>query len=438
MRFGEMGGVGLHNAEDDMIITNHHQAGALRSSSRTFIILMLTLAMFAVTAFAPANATEGGGEGEGDLESVRASVTETYNYKIGLLTDRKNGTDNEDKKGVYAEGIAELVGLRDGRVATEDNVEELWGLNQRAHDIYHATKARANEVGETPAEKVEKAKNAAREAVEYKTSLLNKWKGCDARLATDQIAKGKAQLKALLPKIDKAETADAAYGLKEQAYGVYHSAVDKAEMACKGEDPRTKEEIAAEELKSARRSTLTTIERKAAILAAAAEAARNPIVAAIFAAAADEVEQLDDDARSAKTVKALKEISGQAMAIYHDARDAVAELRGEDGATDHDKDPAREIEVRLNQIAERVDHLARVAADAADESPETYQAVVAAAEKVHKAIAGAAEVAESGKGLHDKWQDLSHAVKNFKRAFVAHYVSISEAPMSYGWLHIPG
>ncbi len=420
-----------------MQTADNYTPGALRSSTRTLIIFALAIAMFAATAIAPALAT-GGGEGEGDIEAVRTEVTGTYNYKIGLLTDKMNGSDNADKKAVYAAGIAKLVDLRDNRVATEDNIEELWGLNQRAHDIYHSTKAEASEVGETPADKVEKAKNAAREAVAYKTKLLNKWEGCDAKLATDQIAKGISQLKALNSRIDKAETADAAYALKDEAYSIYHSTVDKAEGACDGKDPRTKEEIAAAELKSARSSTLAVIERKAAILSAAAEAARNTVVAAIFAAAAEEVAGLEDAARSTNSVGTLKELKAEAVGIYNTARDAVAELRGEDKADDHDKDPARDIESHLGKIADWVDHMTDVARETAGESQETFSAVEAAAGDVHDAIGAVMEVAESGKRLHTKWQDLSVAVKNFKRAFAAHHVAVTDAPACYGTFHIPG
>jgi hypothetical protein len=413
--------------------------GALRSWTRTLIILAVAVAMFAVAAVPPALATgDSGGEGDGDIAKVRAEVTETYTYKIGLLTEKMNGTDNADKMAVYAEGIAQLVDLRDGRVATEDNIEELWGLNQKAHDIYHATKARASEVGETPTDKLEKAKKNAREAVEYKTGLLNEWEGCDAKLATDQIAKGVSQLKALYPKIDNAETPDAAYSVKDQAYSIYHSTVDKAESACEGEDPRTKEEIAAEELRDVRSSTLEVIERKAAILSAAAEAARNPVVAAIFASAAQEVAGLEDAARSAKTVGALKDLKAKAVEIYNIARDSVAELRGEDEADEHDKDPARDIESHLTKIADWVDHLTKIAERTAAESPDTFSAVEDAASDVHDAITAVMEVAGSGKRLHTKWQDLSVAVKNFKRAFAAHHVAVWDAPACYGTFHIPG
>ena len=115
--------------------------GALRASNRTLIILVVAIAMFAVTALAPGTASAG--ESSDDIESVRASVTETYNYKIGLLTERKNGTDNPEVQAIYAEGINELTGLLNSRVATETSIDELWGLKDRAHGIYGETVARA-------------------------------------------------------------------------------------------------------------------------------------------------------------------------------------------------------------------------------------------------------------------------------------------------------
>jgi len=67
--------------------------GALRSWTRTLIILALAVAMFAATAVAPALATgDSGGEGDGDIDRVRAEVTETYTYKIGLLTEKMNNS----------------------------------------------------------------------------------------------------------------------------------------------------------------------------------------------------------------------------------------------------------------------------------------------------------------------------------------------------------
>jgi hypothetical protein len=395
--------------------------------------------MFGVTAFAPVNATEGEGDGGDDIESVRATVTETYNHKIALLTEKRNGTENEDRRAVYDEGISELSKVRDARVATEGNIDELWALKERAHAIYSETVNRAEEAGMTDEEYLAKAKNAARETVEYKIGLLTKWiEGCDNPRAREIAAAGTAELRGLFAKIDNAENVDVAYALKEKAHSIYHSTIDRAEAAKEGEGALTEEEKAAKELKNARWSTLSLIERKTSILEAAAEAADNAGVTEIFSAAANEVAGLESAARNAKSIRALKEINAKVMAIYHSARDAVAELRGEGEADDHDKDPARDIEAHLGKIAGYIDYLTQIASATAEESPDTFEAVVAANENAHAAIDAVLNVAESGKKLDTRWEDLSHALKSFKRAFVAHYVSLADGPMCFGELHIPG
>jgi hypothetical protein len=427
----------VHNAEEHMNASNTQPTGALRASNRTLIILALAIAMFAVAALAPGTASAG--EGGDDIETVRASVTETYNYKIGLLTERKNGTDNPEVQAICAEGINELTELLSSRVATETSIDELWGLKERAHGIYAETVARADQAGMTDEERLAKAKNAARETVEYKIGLLTKWiEGCDNPRAREIAADGIAQLRGLFAEIDSAETADAAYALKDKAHVIYHSTIDKAEAAKEGEETRTEEEKAAKELQNARWSTLSLIERKTAILKAAAEAADNGAISEIFAAAAEEVAGLETAARKVESVKALKGINEQVMAIYYEARDAVAEFRGKGEADDHDKDPARDIEAHLGGIAGYVDYLTEIASATAEESPDTYAAVVAANEKVHKAINAVIDVAESGKKLDTRWQDLADSLKSFKRAFVAHYVSLADGPVCFGGLHVPG
>jgi hypothetical protein len=427
----------VHNAEEHMNVSNTQPIGALRVSNRTLIILVLAIAMFAVTALAPGTASAG--ESGDDIETVRATVTETYNYKIGLLTERKSGADKTEVQAIYAEGINELAGLLNSRVATETSIDELWGLKERAHGIYAETVARADQAGMTDEERLAKAKNAARETAEYKISLLAKWiEGCDIPRAREIVAGGIAQLRGLFASIDNAATPDAAYVLKDKAHSIYHSTIDQAEAAKEGEETLTEEEKAAKELQNARWSTLSLIERKTAILNAAAEAADNAAISEIFASAAEEITGLETAARKAGSVKALKEINEQVMGIYYEARDAVAEFRGEGEADDHDKDPARDIEAHLGEIAGYVDYLTRIASATSGDSPETSAAVVGANEKVHKAINAVVDVAESGKKLDTRWEDLSHALKNFKRAFIAHYVSLAEGPECLGGIHIPG
>jgi len=411
-----------------------HHVGALRSSTRTFTVLALAVAMFATMVFVPADAREGDGD---DLESVRATVTAKYNQKIGILTERMAGTEDPDKQSIYAAAIAELTRLRDTSVATEDNIDALWALKDRAYAIYNEAISAAMSDEEVLAA----ARKKAADAISYKTELLTAWtKECrdpDARTIAER---GIAQLSALYPEAESAATPDAAYAVKDRAYAIYHETIDMAEEAAAvgNCDGLTEEEKAAKELKNALWSTLSLIERKTAILTAAAEAADNARVGAIFAEAAEEVAGLEGPARSAGTIGALKEIEGTVMDIYHAARDAVASLRGEADKEDHDKDPARTLEVYLGKVAARVDHLTDLASETADESPGTYEAVVEANENVHKAINAVLEVAESGKNLDSRREDLSRALKTFKRAFVAHYVALANGPISFGKLHIPG
>ncbi|GMQ93788.1 MAG: hypothetical protein BMS9Abin12_1268 [Acidimicrobiia bacterium] len=419
-----------------MNASNYQGTGALRSGSRLLIIFTLAIAMFATTAFAPVRATEGSGD---DLESVRATVLEVYNYKIGLLADKSSGTENADAKAIYAEGIAELTGLRNSRVAVETSIAELWALKERAYAIYGETVAAAERAGMTDAELLELARNKARGAVEYKMGLLKEWlKGCDVQRAEEIVADGTEALRSLFAKIDSAATSDDAYVVKDEASSIYHSTIDKAEETCRDDDTRTEEDEAAAELNEARWSTLSLIERKTAILVAAAEAAGNRAVAEIFAEAAEGIAGREGAARSARSVRALKEIRSTVMDIYIRARDAVADLRGDGDADDRDKDPARRIEAHLGKIADHVDHLTEIAFATADDSPETYAAVLAANEKVHEAIGAVLDVAESGKKLDTRWEELSHALESFKHAFVTHYISLADGPFSFGKLHIPG
>lgn len=417
-----------------MRASSSQNVGVPRSSTRTFTVLILAVAMFATMAFVPANAGEGGSD---DLETVRATVIAKYNQKIGILAERMAGTDDLDKQAIYAAAIAELTGLRDTSVATADNTADLWALKDRAYSIYNA----AINDAMTDAERLAAAKKKATNTITYKIELLNRWtKECKDESLKAIIAGGVAQLNALHPEVDAADTADGAYAVKDRAYAIYRETKKNAgEAKANGNcDGLTEQEKAAKELKNALWSTLSLIERKTAILAAATEASANPQVRAIFAKAAQDVAALEAAARSAKTVKALKEINGTVMDIYHAARDAVADVRGDGSKEDHDKDPARTLEAHLGKIAGYVDHLTEIASATAEESPETFEAVAAANERVQKAIAAVLEVAESGKKLDARWADLSHALKNFKQAFVAHYIALANGPHSFGKLHIPG
>lgn len=412
--------------------------GRAHIRTRALIVLALAATMLVTAGLVPAQATSEGG----DVAEVRAAVVDTYEHKISLLSNLKSETDNGDRKAVYQEGIGELTGLLNGRVQTEEDVEELWTLKDRAHSIYHETVAAAEEVGSTPAEDMAKAKEKANGTVSYKIKLLEDWiEGCDDPEARSIVAEGIADLKALFPRIDDAETADEAYDLKDKAHAIYHSTMDAAEKA-KGEEPKdepkeeekSEEEKAAEALAKARRSTLSLIDRKAAVLGSKAEAERIPAAVEVYAASGAEVEDLTDDAEAAKTVGALKEIDARVMAIYEKAKAAVAEIH------DAYEDPEKEtdsVSGYLDRINAYVATTTAAAGETAEESPETYAALVAAEKNVIARAEQVREVAESGSRLRDRWEALDDALRDYRRALVRHYIALGE-PMNLGGLQIPG
>ena len=65
----------------------------VRQRMRVLLVLLMALGLVVGSLAAPSAATDGGSEGD-DLETVRAQTLNTIDYKIGLLTDLKNGTAN--------------------------------------------------------------------------------------------------------------------------------------------------------------------------------------------------------------------------------------------------------------------------------------------------------------------------------------------------------
>ena|GEM_PF-3255736 len=406
--------------------------------TRALIVLALAATMLVTAGLVPAQATSEGG----DVEDVRAAVVETYQYKISLLNNLKSETDNGDRKAVYQGGIGELTELLNGRVQSEENVEELWALKDTAHSIYHETVEAAEQVGSTPAEELAKAKDKASGTVSYKINLLEKWiEGCDDPEARSIVAGGIADLEALFPKIENAETPDAAYALKDKAHSIYHSTIDRAEKA-KGDEPKeepkeeekTEEEQAAEALAKARRSTLNLIERKTAILASKAAAEMIPAAVEVFAAAAEEVDGLRDEAKAARSVAALKDIDSQVMAIYEEAKAEAARIHEVHEGPEQEKDT---VSTYLDRITGYVDDTTVVAAETEEKSPETFAALVEAKQDVIAKAERVREVADSGSQLRDRWADLDEALRDYRRALVRHYIALGE-PMNLGGLQIPG
>ena len=402
------------------------------------IVLVLALAMLATTAFAPAGATSGGD----DIETVRATVIETYNYKINLLEGLKAETSNGDRKAIYQQGIDQLKTKRDHNVMETDSVDDLWSLKDLAHSIYHATVDAANEVPNDPAEELANAKNKAASTVENKIKRLRQWiEGCDDPDAQRIVADGIAELESLFAKIDAATTPNEAYAIKDRAHGIYNETISAAEKTKGDEDdpkeeekPKEKSEAekAAEALDRARRDTLSLIERKTAILDSAAAAARLAKVADIFAAAADEVAGLKDAAKAASSIGALKEINQQVVDIYEAAKADAAEVR-----EDYETSPETALSNYLDRIVDYVTHTVEAAAATSDESPDTFANLVEAKQAVKSAVEAVRDVTESGNRLDDRWTTLDRAMRDFRRALIRHYIALG-TPAAIGDIQIPG
>jgi len=394
-----------------------------------------------------------GETGTTDVEAVRATVTETYNLKIGLLSNLKTGTDNPAKVEAYAAGIAELTSLLTGSVATEPTVDGLWALKDQAYAIYGETVSIADKAGMTDAEVLAAAKAKVAGKIDYKIKLLTDWiEGCELvqpRLIVDQ---GVAQLNALRSELDAVTTPDAAWAIKDRVYDIYGSTMSRAEKAKdaeeKGETPddgsqdkedaKTPAQIAAEELAQARRTTLTLIVRKTAILTAAADAAKIPTVVEVFEDAAKAVSELEADARAAGTVRSLKELRERVMEIYEGARDDSSAFKVDNAQEGDMDDVGRAIEEHLLDVGAYVTNIVDRAEAGAQESPETYAALVAAKKAVLKASDAVAKVIESGSRLDDRWEDLRDALQDFRRAVIRHYVATSDGPMFIGGFHVAG
>jgi hypothetical protein len=406
-----------------------------RHASRATIVVLVAFALVAVTLFTPAMATEGGD----DLESVRASVLETYNYKIGLLTGLKNETDNGDKIATYQSGITELTELRDTRVATETSIDELRALDDRAHAIYHATVNEANQIT-SPAEELSKAKRAASETIDYKVGLLRKWiEGCDQAEPQAIVAEGIAKLRALIPKVESSTTPDAALALKDEAHAIYHSTIDAAEKAKddkseEGERATEKSEAdkAAEALEAARKDTLRTITRKAAILHSAAAAALIPRVVEIYETGAAHIAALEPDAKAATSKARLGDIEDEAIRIYEVTTEAATAVRD-----DESDGPVDTLATYLESIADYVTFTVEAAAPTAEASPGTFADLASAKDGVLAVVDKVVDASESGAGLTARWDDLEKALSDFRRALVRHYVSLGEPAVVAG-VNIPG
>ncbi|MFV1963114.1 MAG: hypothetical protein ACC654_02475 [Acidimicrobiia bacterium] len=404
-----------------------------RLGIRTITVLALAFVIALASVALPARASETPSD---DLESVRATVLEAVNWKINSLSDMKAETANSDKIAIYSGGIAELTSLRDSRIVSEDNIPELWALKEQAYGIYQETIAAVDSVTSSPAEELAKAKDEAAGTINFKIKLLQEWiVGVENPNAAAIVESGIEQLNALHGELEDVTNADSAWAIKDRAKAIYYETIDKAESASDTEP--TEEEKAAEALAKERRTTLHLIERKTAILDAAADAARIPAVVEVFASAAQDVENLTGAAQSAKTISALKKIQDQVGDIYEAAKAAVADIVG-DEKTDGDDDAAEMIEGHLTRAVDYVTSITDRSEWSAGESPETWEALLAAEADVVTAVNKVKEVVASGTNLDVRWDELNEAMGSFRRALVAHYVALRSDPMVIGGFHIAG
>lgn len=405
---------------------------------RAIIVAILALALIVATAAVPAQATDGGD----DLEDVRNTVIETFNYKINLIAGEMSETDNAAKDAVFAAAIALLTAIRDGEVATADIIDALWALKDQAHSIYHGAMDEAANAGTTPEEQLAEARQAVHSKIETKINKLSNWiAGCTDPDAQAIVADGIGQLRALFPQLEAVDNADAAWAIKDTAYAIYRTTMEAAEAA-KGdgdekEEPKdeepTEEEVAAEALATARRNTQSLISRRASILRSASAAAQIPAVVTIYSDGADAIDALGPDAKGAKSIDALEAINAQVKEIFEGAKAAASEHDGTG-----EGDPTTEtLDAYLQRIVDYVTRTTAAAAPTQQDSPDTFDALKAAKVTVLKNVARVHEVAQSGNRLGDRWDDLNESLRSFRLALVRHYLALGNPTVIDG-INIPG
>jgi hypothetical protein len=416
-------------------------------SVRAIIVAILALALTVATAAVPAQATSGGD----DLEDVRHTVIETFNYKINLISGEMSETDNAAKDAIFAAAISLLTAIRDGEVATADIIDALWALKDHAHSIYHGAIDEAADAGSTPEEQLAEAKQAVHGTIENKINKLTNWiAGCTNPTAQAIVADGIAQLQALFSQLEAVDTEDAAWAIKDTAYAIYRTTNDAAEAAKgddgeteepKGEEPEeepkdegpTEEEKAAEALATARRNTQSLITRRASILRSASAAAQIPAVINIYADGADAIDVLSPEAKSAKSIDALGAINGRVKEIFEGAKAAASE-HDDKGEGDPTTDT---LNAYLQRIVDYVTSTTAAAAPTQQDSPDTFDALKAAKVTVLKNVAGVRGVAQSGNRLGDRWDDLNESLRSFRLALVRHYLALGNPTVIDG-INIPG
>jgi hypothetical protein len=408
--------------------------------TRVILVLLMAFGLILGSLAAPAAAT-GDGQGDGDdLDTVRAQTLSTIDYKIGLLTNLKNETDNDDRKGVYDGGIARLRELR-GSAESSTSVDDLRAMDAQAHTIYHETKAEAAAVGQTTEELIAAARKAALDTINYKLGYFREGMVKTDNPAHQAIYSGAiGQLEELKAAAEASSDIEQLNGLKAQAHVIYDAtkrAIAESGETVKEDPPKVEEkteaEKAAEALTQARRSTLRLIEYKVSIFTHAAETTKNPIVADVYADAAAAVFALTDDARAARSVTALRSIDAQVMEIYEATKLAIADAHGQP-----DWQPSESVVAHVQALGSVIDRLVGVAGATSDQSPDTAEAVAKVGAKVMSAIESVEKAAETGSRLDGSWTDLKDSVNAFRKAFAAHVVAVTDGPGCVNGWHLPG
>ncbi len=394
-------------------------------------MLLLAAAMLVMLVAAPALA---GGEPQ-DLESVRATVLETVDYKTDLVTELLAGAETAEAEAIYRDALAELGGIRE-RVLVEDDIDELWALKSRAKGVYAEAAAAGATAGKSDEQLLAEARAEALGTIEYKLGYFTERKAkTDDPTLRRIYGEAVDALAALKRKAEASSSIDELRQLKARAHEIYNTTKDRAEDP--DEYAKTEAEKAAERLAKARRAVLRLIERKVAIFRTAAEAATIPAVADIYRRATEEIAALEADAKAAKGERALDEIEEQVKAIYERAVDAVESLRGRDSDDETKDRPAVDMEAHLDRLLGVAGRLLAVAERTAELNPDTYAEVVDAYEALVKATDRARDVAESGKGLEDRWHEVKQAKHDFVEAFVDHVQAITDAPMKVFGMYVP-
>jgi hypothetical protein len=407
---------------------------------RILLVFLMALGLTLGSVAAPGAATEGGSSD--DLEAVRAQTLGTIDYKTSLLTDLKNGTDNADRRDVYDQGIGELAALR-GLAVVEGSIDQLRIMDAQAHDIYHSTKNRASEVGQTEEEKIAEVRRAALDTINYKLGIfIEKKSKTDNPVHQEIYAEAISQLEALRAAAEASSDIAALTSMKTQAHEIYNTTKariaeaggeNKNEEPTKKEPEKTEAEKAAEALANARRSTQRLIEYKTSLFTHAAEASKNPKVAGLYTDAARQIAELADEAKAAATTAALREIDAKVMEIYESTKAAVSESHGKP-----EWQPSEAVKVHADSVGGDVKRLVEEVAATSEKSPETAKAVEKAGTKVLEEIEDVQGAAETGNKLDGAWADLDQAVHNFRRALGEHVVAVTGGPdCKNGW-HLPG